>query len=187
MTGREILMIDAVDELILSALSQNSRQNTAEIWDFLRDHGHSLTKEEIESKIATLQEVGIIKNYTISVDTNKIGRRVLRVALVRFKVSQHLASRLRGLKKYLSDAPFVLFSGRTRGGIDWITYKAFLSEEMADEESDIFRNLFGDIIQTYEVYDFLPTREASFHALTHTSNEYKQFFDEWIPTFRGKR
>jgi Lrp/AsnC family leucine-responsive transcriptional regulator len=87
----------------------------------------------------------------------------------------------------LSDAPFVLFSGRTRGGIDWITYKAFLSEEMADEESDIFRNLFGDIIQTYEVYDFLPTREASFHALTHTSSEYKRFLDEWIPTFRGRK
>jgi hypothetical protein len=110
----------------------------------------------------------------------------MRVALVRFKVSQHLASRLEGLKKYLSDAPFVMFSGRTRGGFDWITCQAFLSEEMADEESDIFRNLFGDIIQTYEVYDFIPAREASFHALTHTNKEYKRFLDEWIPPFLGR-
>ena len=64
---------------------------------------------------------------------------------------------------------------------------AFLSEEMADEESDIFRNLFGDIIQTYEVYDFIPTRETSFRALTHTDEEYKKFLDEWIPPFLGRR
>ena len=55
-----------------------------------------------------------------------------------------------------------MFSGRTRGGYDWITHQAFLSEEMADEGSDIFRNLFGDIIQTYEVYDFIRASEASF-------------------------
>jgi DNA-binding Lrp family transcriptional regulator len=181
------LMIDAADELILSALSQNSKQDAVEIRDLLRDHGHSLTEEEIKSKISVLQEGGVIKNYTITVDTNRIKRRVLRVALVRFKVSQHLASRLEGLKKYVSDAPFVLFSGRTRGGFDWITCQAFLSEEMADEESDVFRNLFGDIIQTYEVYDFLPAKEASYHALTHTSSEYKRFLDEWIPPFLGKR
>jgi Lrp/AsnC family leucine-responsive transcriptional regulator len=57
---------------------------------------------------------------------------------------------------------------------------------IADEESDIFRNLFGDIIQTYEVYDFILTRETSFHALTHTDEEYKKFLDEWIPPFLGR-
>jgi Lrp/AsnC family leucine-responsive transcriptional regulator len=80
-----------------------------------------------------------------------------------------------------------MFSGRTRGGYDWITCQAFLSEEMADEESDIFRNLFGDIIQTYEVYDFIPAKEASFHSLTHTNNEYREFIDKWIPPFLGRR
>jgi DNA-binding Lrp family transcriptional regulator len=180
-------MVDAVDELILSALSRNSKQDIIEIWDLLRDRGYSLTEEEIESKITQLQDEGVIKNYTISVDTKKLRRRIMRVALVRFKVSQHLASRLEGLKKYLSGAPFVMFSGRTRGGYDWITCQAFLTEEMADEESDIFRNLFGDIIQTYEVYDFIPAREASFLSLTHTNKEYREFLDEWIPPFLGRR
>ncbi|HEY9386129.1 MAG TPA: histidine kinase [Nitrososphaeraceae archaeon] len=179
-------MIDKVDELILSTLTKNSKQDTIEIWDFLREHGYNLTEEEIESKISKLQEDGVISSYTISIDTKKVKRRVIRVALVKFKISQHLPSRLEGLKKYLSDAPFVLFSGRTRGGYDWITCQAFLSEETADEESDIFRNLFGDIIQTYEVYDFIPTRETSFRALTHTDEEYKKFLDEWIPPFLGR-
>ena len=180
-------MVDAVDELILSALSQNSKQDTVEICDILRDHGYYLTEEEIESKITKLQDEGVIKQYTIAVDTKKLRHRIMRIALVKFRVSQHLASRLGGLKKYLSDAPFVIFSGRTRGGYDWITCQAFLSEEMADEESDIFRNLFGDIIQTYEVYDFIPAREASFQAFTHTNKEYRKFLDEWIIPFLGRR
>jgi hypothetical protein len=74
-----------------------------------------------------------------------------------------------------------MFSGRTRGGYDWITHQAFLSEEMADEGSDIFRNLFGVIIQTYEVYgfiraDFIRASEASFHSLTNTNKEYREFW-----------
>ena len=89
------------------------------------------------------------------------------------------------MKKYLNEAPFVLFSGRTRGGYDWITVKSFLSNEMADEENDIYRNLFGDIIQTYEVYDFVPQTEASIYALTYTEGEYKKFLKEWAPPFIG--
>jgi len=179
-------MVDEVDELVLSALSKNSRQDTQEIWDYLRGHGHNLTEGEIESRISKLEQDGIITGYTISVDMKKLRRRTMRVALVTFKTSQHLPKRIEGLKKYLSDAPFVIFSGRTRGGYDWITVQIFLSEEMADEESDIYRNLFGDIIQSYEVYDFIPAKEPSFDAMTHTPKEYKKFLDEWVPPFLGR-
>jgi DNA-binding Lrp family transcriptional regulator len=176
-------MVDSVDELILSTLSKNSKQHTKEIWDFLSDHGSNISEKEIESRISKLEENGVITGYTISVDTKKIKRRVIRITLVTFKTSQHLRSRIDGLKKYLADAPFVIFSGRTRGGYDWISVQAFLTEEIADEESDIYRNLFGDIIQSYRVYDFISIKEPSFHALMHTDKEYKKFLTEWIPTF----
>jgi len=176
-------MLDKIDDLLLSTLSKNSKQDAREVWDFLRGFGHSITEEEIESRIGRLEEEGVITSYTISVDTKKIKRRVVRVVLVTFRTSQHLTQRLEGLKKYLADAPFVLFSGRTRGGYDWICVQAFPSEEMADEESDIYRNLFGDIIQSYEVYDFLPLKDPSFHSLVYTDKEYKKFLDEWIPPF----
>ena len=179
-------MIDDIDELILSTLGHNSRQDWREIWDFLRGYGYNITEEEIESRIAKLEQDGVITGYTINVDLKKIRRRTLRVVLVTFKTSQHLPKRLEGLKKYLQDAPFVIFSGRTRGGYDWITIHSFLSEEMADEESDIYRNLFGDIIQSYEVYDFIPMKNPSLDALTHTPKEYKRFLDEWLPPFLGR-
>jgi len=178
-------MIDRVDELIISALSQNSKQESFEIWDFLKGFNYNLTEEEIESRISKLEEEGVIKGYTITVDVKKIPHRVVRVDLVTFRTSQALPKRQEGLKKYLKDAPFVLFSGRTRGGYDWITVKSFLSNEMADEENDIYRNLFGDIMQTYEVYDFVPQTEVAMYALTYTEKEYKRFLKEWAPPFIG--
>ena len=178
-----VLMVDDVDELILSTLSKDSKQHTKEISDFLKDHGCSISEKEIESRITKLEENGVITGYTISVDTKKIKRRVIRVALVTFKTSQHLRSRIDCLKKYLAEAPFVIFSGRTRGGYDWISIQAFITEETADEESDIYRNLFGDIIQSYAVYDFVSIKVPSFHSLVHSDKEYKKFINEWIPTF----
>jgi DNA-binding Lrp family transcriptional regulator len=80
-------MIDVVDELILSTLSKNSRQDTAEIWDYLRDHGYNLSEDEIDSRITKLEEERVISRYTISIDTKKVTRRIIRVALVRFKIS----------------------------------------------------------------------------------------------------
>jgi Lrp/AsnC family leucine-responsive transcriptional regulator len=61
-------LIDKIDELIISALSQNSKQEVFEIWDFLKGFNYSLTEEEIESRISQLEEGGIIKGYTITVD-----------------------------------------------------------------------------------------------------------------------
>ena len=130
-------MVDKIDELILSALSQNSKQSIFEIWDVIKGNGYDLTEEEIESRISKLEEDRVIKGYTITIDTKKIHRRVIRVDLVTFRTSQALPKRLDGLKKYLRDAPFVVFSGKTRGGYDWITVKSFLSEEMADDQKKI--------------------------------------------------
>lgn len=175
-----------MDELILSALSRDSRQGAGEIWDFLKGFGHNVPREEIESRIQALEDGGVIRGYTVSVDPAKLPGRTVRVDLVTFRTSQALPRRLEGLRKYLADAPFVVFSGRTRGGYDWITVKSFHSAEMADEESDIYRNLFGDILQTYEVYDFVPQTEASLYALSYTEPEYKRFLREWAPPFIGK-
>ena len=178
-------MVDGIDEIILSTLSTNSRQDTSELSDFLSGYGYNLTDEEIESRISKLEEDHVITGYTISIDMEKLSRRPARVLFLTFRTSQHLSSRLTSLKKYFTDAPFALFSGRTRGGYDWISVQSFITQEMADEESDIFRSLFGDIIQSYEVYDFNPTKGSSIHALIHTSQEYKKFLNEWSSPSSG--
>ena len=52
------------------------------------------------------------------------------------------------------------------GGADMIEIGIPYSDPIAD----------GPIIQ-----------EASFHSLTHTNNEYREFIDKWIPPFLGRR
>ena len=178
--------MDRIDELIIAVLSRDSRQSTFEIWDSIKGLGHNISEEEIESRIRALEDDKVIKDYTISVDSKKLPGRTIRVDLVTFRTSQALPSRLEGLKKYLHDAPFVVFSGRTRGGYDWITIKSFLTADMADEENDIYRNLFGDILQAYEVYDFIPQTAPSLHAMSYTESEYREFLKEWAPPFIGK-
>jgi len=178
-----VMEVDSIDELIISALTSDARQDISEIVDFLRGHNHKLSNFEVESRIDKLIRNRVITNYTISVDPKKIPSRVIRTTLMTFKISQSLPKRIESLKKYLNDAPFVIFSGSTKGGLDWITVRAFPSEELADQETDIYRNLFGDIIQTYQVYDFVPTKSISLHALSYTKKEHESFLKEWMPPF----
>lgn len=178
--------MDKVDQLILSALSRDSRQSTFELWDYIRGFGHNVPEEEIESRIRTMEKEEVIRGYTVSIDARKVPGRIIHVDLAKFRSSQALSKRLEGLKKYLRDAPFVLFSGKTLGGYDWMTVKSFLTREMAYEENEIFRSLFGDTLQAYEVYDFVPQVDASLYALAYTEAEYKRFLEEWMPPFLGR-
>ncbi len=173
-------MLDAIDELILSALSKNAKQDLNEIRDYLNNYGYNLHLDEIDTRIKTLEEEKVISGYTISIDINRVKHKLMRVLLVTFRSSQHLTTRMKVLKKFSDDAPFVLFSGRTRGGYDWITVLLSSSTEDADEESDIYRNLFGDIIQDFEIYDFYPANGPNSNAFTYTSKEYTKFLGEWF-------
>ncbi len=173
-------MLDAIDEIILSALCKNAKQDINEIKDYLKDHGYNLNPDEIDTRIRTLENEKVISAYTICIDTNKVRHKVIRVALVTFRSSQHLTTRVRALKKFSDDAPFVLFSGRTSGRYDWITVLLSSSIENANEESDVYRNLFGDIIQVFEVYDLYPTKGSNSNAFAYTSKEYTRFLGEWF-------
>ena len=183
MSGNYYGMTDAVDNHILSILAQNARLDAFEIWDQLRGAGYNISQEEIESRIKNMETKGVIRGYTISIDTKKIPGRVVHIDMLKFRSSQALPKRLEGMKKYLNAAPFVVCSGKTLGGYDWITVKSFLTKDMAYEENDIFRNLFGDMLQSYEVYDFVPHADVSAYALVYTEAEYKEFLYEWMPPF----
>ena len=57
----EKLMVDKIDEAIISGLGQNSRQTTFELWDFLKGFGYNISQEEIESRIAVLEDEALSK------------------------------------------------------------------------------------------------------------------------------
>jgi DNA-binding Lrp family transcriptional regulator len=178
-------VIDTIDEIILAKLNRNTKQKLIEIQSLLKDQGYNISQEELDERIKNLESIECGPNPT-SYNTKNMKNKIIRIILITFRPSQHLKSRKEGFTKYLQDAPFIIFSGSTRGGYDWITIQAFPSMETADEEKDIFENLFGDIIHTYGVYDCYTLREPNVDAFSYTDKEYKRFLSEWNPSFLGK-
>ena len=83
-------MLDTVDELILSALSKNSKQDLHEMGDYIRDYGYNLTIDEIRSRIKILEDEKVILGYTISINIKKVKHKKIRVVLMTFRSSNKI-------------------------------------------------------------------------------------------------
>ena len=61
-------MVDVIDIKIINQLNENSRASFAEIGRFI-----NLSASSVRERIQKLEDVGIIKNYTLKVDNDKLG------------------------------------------------------------------------------------------------------------------
>jgi Lrp/AsnC family leucine-responsive transcriptional regulator len=61
-------MVDVVDNKIIKVLKRNSRQSFAEIGRLI-----SLSASSVRERMQKLQDLGVIKNYTLNIDNNKLG------------------------------------------------------------------------------------------------------------------
>ena len=150
--NREII-IDAVDRQILNLLIGNARDSARTIARKLSDIGIEMSERGIGKRIARLERLGIIHGYTTLVDLNQVNMPILRLITVKFTSPKDFVTRLEEMKKYLTNAPYCDFSARTNGNIDWIELKFFNNHEQAQQEEDLYRAWFGDIIEDYRSYD----------------------------------
>jgi Lrp/AsnC family leucine-responsive transcriptional regulator len=61
-------MVDVVDNKIIKVLKRNSRQSFAEIGRLI-----NLSASSVRERMQKLQDLGVIKNYTLNIDNNKLG------------------------------------------------------------------------------------------------------------------
>lgn len=61
-------MVDALDIRIINELNRNSRQSFAKIGRLI-----SLSASSVRERIQKLEDIGIIRNYTLKVDYDKLG------------------------------------------------------------------------------------------------------------------
>jgi Lrp/AsnC family leucine-responsive transcriptional regulator len=61
-------MVDIIDNKIIKVLKNNSRQSFAEIGRLI-----NLSASSVRERIQKLQDIGVIKNYTLNIDNNKLG------------------------------------------------------------------------------------------------------------------
>ncbi|MBU3013077.1 Lrp/AsnC family transcriptional regulator [Polaribacter vadi] len=61
-------MVDKIDTEIIKVLMKNSRQSFAEIGRII-----NLSPSSVRERIQKLQDIGVIKNYTLNIDNHKLG------------------------------------------------------------------------------------------------------------------
>lgn len=145
--------IDAIDRQILNLLIANARDSTRTIAKKLEDMGTSMSERGIAKRIARLERLKIIHGYTAMVDLNEVNMPILRLITVKFTSPKDFVTRVENMKEYLTNAPYCDFSARTNGNIDWIELKFFNNHQQAQQEEDLYRAWFGDIIEDYRSYD----------------------------------
>ena len=147
------IVIDETDRQILSLLIANARDSTRTIVKKLTGIGINMSERGIGKRIARLEKLGVIHGYTTMVDLNQVNMPILRLITVKFTSPKDFVTRLENMKGYLTDAPYCDFSARTNGNIDWIELKFFNNHQQAQQEEDLYRAWFGDIIEDYRAYD----------------------------------
>jgi len=147
------IRIDAIDRQILNLLISNARDSTRTIVKKLKGMGTEMSERGVGKRIARLEKLEIIHGYTTMVDLNQVNMSILRLITVKFSSPKDFVTRLDEMKQYLSNAPYCDFSARTNGSIDWIELKFFNNHEQAQQEEDLYRAWFGDIMEDYRSYD----------------------------------
>ena len=153
MEQKKELKIDVTDRQILNLLIANARDSTRTIVKKLAGLGIEMSERGVGKRIAKLEKLGIIRGYTTMVDLNQVNMPILRLITVKFTSPKDFVSRLEEMKQYLSDAPYCDFSARTNGNIAWIELKFFNNHEQAQQEEDLYRAWFGDIMEDYRSFD----------------------------------
>ena len=146
-------VIDAIDRQILNMLIANARDSARTIVKKLSDVGIEMSERGIGKRITRLERLGVIHGYTTLVDLNQVNMPILRLITVKFTSPKDFVTRLEEMKRYLINAPYCDFSARTNGNIDWIELKFFNTHQQAQQEEDLYRAWFGDIIEDYRSYD----------------------------------
>jgi DNA-binding Lrp family transcriptional regulator len=178
-----IMKKDAVDinEIIISCLTKNARMSSQQICTELRSKGIKRSARAVLERIRNLEVEGRIGGYTLKPISKNFEKVVIRLILITFKTSPIFNERVAMFTSYLQTAPFVAFAARTRGDYDWINIKVFPNTKIANQESDTYRTMFGDIIEKYNAFDLTIVRPPVFvQAANYPVQDFYDFLKNWI-------
>ncbi len=177
---------EEINKIILSCLVENARMSSQEIQKKLKLCGINRTSRAILGRINKLEKAGRIAGYTLKNHSKNFEGFVIRITLISFKTSAAFSEQAELFTNYLQEAPFAAFAGRTSGEYDWISIKIFPNIKIANQESDIYRSVFGDIIDKYTAFDVSVAKAPEFiMATNYAIEDFDNFCREW--TSKGSR
>lgn len=104
-------VLDQTDVAILRLLAENARLT----WKEVGEQVH-LTGQAVAGRIARLQDLGVLKAFTVALDQEKLGRPVLAFVTVFMKSTDH-----DGFRAFLASRPEVEEAFRVSGeGCYWL-------------------------------------------------------------------
>lgn len=114
-------MLDQTDVAILRLLAANARLT----WKEVGEQVH-LTGQAVAGRITRLQELGVLKSFTIEIDQAKLGRPLLAFVTVFMKSTDH-----EGFRALLAGIPAVEEAFRVSGeGCYWLRVRCTDQEEL---------------------------------------------------------
>ncbi|MEM3159456.1 MAG: hypothetical protein QXJ74_01600 [Nitrososphaera sp.] len=172
---------EKIKEIILSSLIENARISSQEISRKLKSHGIDRTPRSVLERISKLEKEGKIAGYTLKTEPKTFEGKIVRLILISFKTSPAFNERVAMFTSYLQKAPFAAFAARIRGEYDWVNIKIFPNTKIANQESDRYRTLFGDIIEKYVAFDLTVVKAPRFvQATSYSIEEFYQFCQKWF-------
>ena len=170
-----------ISGIIISCLIKNARISSQQICTELKSRGITRSARAVLERIRNLEEEGRIGGYTLKPSSKNFENVVVRLILISFKTSPIFNERVAMFTSYLQTAPFVAFAARTRGDYDWINVKIFPNTKVANQESDSYRTMFGDIIDKYTAFDLSIVRPPAFvQATNYPIEDFYNFIQNWI-------
>ncbi|MPQ32480.1 Lrp/AsnC family transcriptional regulator [Clostridium estertheticum] len=98
-------MLDQTDTQILSLLTKNSRMQ----WQEIGEEVH-LTGQAVKNRISKMEKSGVIKNYTVNINPEILGKNLTAFITVFMKTTNHLS-----FKKYINNNSLVTEAHRISG------------------------------------------------------------------------
>ncbi|MCI4396490.1 MAG: Lrp/AsnC family transcriptional regulator [Thermoprotei archaeon] len=119
----EEIVLEDVDLKIIEALASNSRSSLKEISEIV-----GIPISTAFSRIRRLEQLGIIKGYTLNVDQEKLGYKI--TAIIHFSVD---GPYLEEIEKQIASKPNVIFLYDITGEFDIIAVARFKDIEELDK------------------------------------------------------
>ncbi|MBU3155139.1 Lrp/AsnC family transcriptional regulator [Clostridium estertheticum] len=98
-------MLDQTDTQILSLLTKNSRMQ----WQEIGEEVH-LTGQAVKNRISKMEKSGVIKGYTVNINSEMLGKNLTAFITVFMKTTDHLS-----FKKYINNNSLVTQAHRISG------------------------------------------------------------------------
>lgn len=98
-------MFDETDVQIIKLLTKNSRSQWREIGEEVH-----LTGQAVKNRISRLEKLGVIEGYTIKVNSEKLGKKIIAYITVFMKNTEHAA-----FQKYVQNNTLITEANKISG------------------------------------------------------------------------